>query len=199
MEDIYSRQPVRENGDYDVSTNVDPSSAAVVAHDRTATPAKTDQNVRVTGIGVGTVHSMDVAMHQSDGTDISPVNPLPVTISTVSSGTDIFDPQTSPAVAPGATVDIDLVAAGATGLMVNQVHIGSPVKVGIVYRKETGVGTGIYTDVFWKNNSVASPNAADLDLDVSYLVETGRTWRISITNNDVDTSDVHSTTVGVQV
>lgn len=198
-EDIYSRQPVRENGDYDVSTNVDPSSAAVIAHDRAATPDKTNQNVRVTGVANGNIHAMDVAVHQSDGSDISLANPLPVTVTDAAGGTDVYDPQSSANVAPAATVNHDTLAAGATGLMVKSVDIGSAVKVGVVYQVETGVGTGIFTPMFWKNNSVASPADADLQLKGSILVPTGVNFRVSITNNDVDSSDLHSTVYGVQV
>lgn len=64
---IVNEQDVQLDGDYDVSTNADPDSVGIIAHDRAATPGESDQNFRPTGgkpnaddIDPANVHALDV-------------------------------------------------------------------------------------------------------------------------------------------
>lgn len=78
------------DGFYDVANNTDPSNMGLIAHTRAASPADSDQIKKLTAITNNTVHCLDVSIHQADGSDIGPANPLNVTVGD-SGGTDIFD------------------------------------------------------------------------------------------------------------
>jgi hypothetical protein len=69
---------VINDGVYDAVTNTDPSNIGLVGHVRGATPADADQTERLTAIVNGTVHALDVALHNSDGSAISSANPMVV-------------------------------------------------------------------------------------------------------------------------
>lgn len=192
-----SRLPVRTNGDYDATTNVDPASGAVIAHDRVASPSVVDQNKRVTAVSNSTTHALDIALHDESGAAFSGANPLPVSVVNAESGTPVHDYQTSAAVAAGASVNHDYTVTALMTLMFKQVLASGSGKIKVVTKIETGVGTAVFTDLFPKFNSVSTPSA-DLLLDVAKSVAAGVIVRRTITNNDNQAQDVYSLLVGLE-
>jgi len=72
---------VQIDGIYDVIDNPDPDNVGVIGHNRAASPGDPDQTNRITSVTYGAsgiVHALDVSIHNSDGSGIDTVNPLPV-------------------------------------------------------------------------------------------------------------------------
>lgn len=69
---------VQLDGIYDVIDNPDPDNVGVIAHNRNAIPTDLDQVNRVTSVTNGNVHALDVSVHNSNGSAIDNINPLPV-------------------------------------------------------------------------------------------------------------------------
>ena len=197
MADFDSRLPVRSNGDYDASTNIDPSSSGLVAHDRVATPALTDQNKRITGVSLSTVHALDIALHQSDGSDVSTASPLPVTFSETL-GAEIHSYTTSAAVAALASVNHEYTVSGGVTLLLKQVFVSGSGKAKAVLQVETAGGAGTYNTYGVQFNSTADPNM-EWNLSVPLVVATGVKVRITITNRDGAGQDLYSTIVGREI
>ena len=96
------------DGTHNATTNSNPASSALIAHDRNgASTDRTHQDKRVTAvIGEGNTISLDVALHDENGQNYDADNPLPVTLEE-SEGDEINDYQTSASVAKNASVNHD--------------------------------------------------------------------------------------------
>jgi hypothetical protein len=66
------------DGIYSFLSNPDPDNIGLIGHTRAASPGDSDQINRITSITNSTVHALDVAIHNSDGTPIDSSNPLPI-------------------------------------------------------------------------------------------------------------------------
>lgn len=103
------------DGDYDGTNNTKPAHVGLIAHDRAATPADTDQNQRLTaktGTTDTDVHALDVSLHDENGNSFSNSNPLPVSVDV--DGTPTCDYDTASSVASAATSNHDLSVANNT-------------------------------------------------------------------------------------
>lgn len=67
------------DGIYSFLGNPDPDNIGLIGHIRASSPGDSDQTNRITSITNGIVHALDVAIHNSDGSEIDSLNPLYVT------------------------------------------------------------------------------------------------------------------------
>lgn len=185
------------DGDYDASTNTNPSSVGLVAHDRHATPGAAQQNKRITAVQNGTKVLMDMALHDEDGNPYTPSNPLHVAISD-SEGVEINDYKQATAVAAGATDNHDYTVTAAKTLKLSKIMASASGKIKVEVQIETAPASGTYASKFVKFNSTAEPN---LDFDIKELitVPAGTKVRVIITNREPQAQDVYSTISGHEI
>lgn len=103
------------DGDYDATNNTKPAHMGLIAHDRAATPADTDQNQRLTaktGTTDTDVHALDVSIHDENGNSFTAANPLPVHVDFP--GTPTCTYNTASSIAAAATSNHDLSVANST-------------------------------------------------------------------------------------
>lgn len=185
------------DGVYNASTNTQPANIGVVAAARTATPGDSDQTKRITAISSGTVHALDISLHDEAGNPYSATNPLQV-VMIESEGVEVNDYQVSSSVAAGASVDHDYTVTALKTLQLSQFHGTASGKAKFELKVETGVGTGTFLTRFVFFNSTAQPNA-DLTLKEHLAVAAGVRVRVSITNRDNQAQDLYSTVSGHEV
>jgi hypothetical protein len=188
------------NGDgfYHATNNSKPDSSGVIGHTRAATPADTDQVKRVTA-KTGTVdtdvHALDISLHDEDGNKYSESNPLPV-FQVEGEGTEVWDYNTSSAVAAAASVNHDYAPSG-VDLKVSKIYISGSGKLKVEVQVETAVASGVYNTYFVGFNSTANPNI-EYDIKPALFVLDGVNIRVKITNRDNQAQDLYSTVVGYE-
>jgi hypothetical protein len=188
---------VTPDGVYNVSTNTKPGNVGVIAATRAASPSDTEQTQRVTAVTSGTVHALDVALHDEDGVPYSTSNPLPTT-SVDSEGSEVNNYNTSAALAAGASNNHDYTVTAATTLKLSHIWAAASGKMKIQVQTETGVATGTFTTKFVGFNSTANPNI-NLPIDENISVAAGVRVRVIRTNNDNQSQDVYSTISGHEI
>ena len=189
------------DGDYDASTNTEPSSSGLVAHDRTASPDETHQNQRVTAVsGADDTVCLDVAIRDESGQPYSDSNPMPVALSE-NEGSEIHDFDQASAVPKDNTADHDYVVASGVTVLLHGFKASASGKMKV----ELQIGDGDLTEVFATKvvdfNSTAKP-AVDGDffrvpIKVTGTVN-GTTIRLVKTNRDNQAQDLYSTFVIVE-
>lgn len=189
------------DGDYDASTNTQPSSSGMIAHDRTASPDETHQNKRVTAVaGEDDTVCLDVAIRDESGQRYDSDNPLPVAI-TENEGLEIQDfDQASTVVKDGSTNHDYVVASGVTVLLYGYRASGSG-----KMKAELQIGDGALTELFATKdvtfNSTANPNIKGDLIRVPIKVTgtaNGTTIRLVKTNRDNQAQDLYSTLMIIQ-
>lgn len=195
---------VNPDGDYDATNNTKPASIGNIAHDRAATPADTDQNLRVTGVTGSTDtthHSMDVSIHDGSGDAYSDSNPIPTYI-TDDPGEEKMEYNTSAAVAKDASVDHDYSVANGDVFKINGFYANASGKIKVEFKIGDGAVSEIFTSKAVFFNSTANPNC-EFKCEKSPFSVTGTandtTIRITITNLDNQAQDVYSTLLGIEV
>lgn len=186
------------DGEYNATTNSNPSATALMAHDRQgASTDRTHQDKRVTAVlGEGDSICLDVSLHDEAGQYYDADNPLPVTLEE-SEGDEINDYQTSAAVAKGVTVNHDYTVSGGKTLVGDQVWVTGSGKLKVEVQVETGVGTGTYDTIFVAFNSTANPNV-EIPTLKRLKVAAGVNVRIAIENRDNQPQDVYSTLTAIE-
>lgn len=129
------------------------------------------------------------------GANVSATNPVPVTISVDSPGTEVNDYQTNSAVAAGASSNHDYTVTALKTLLLTQINASASGKAKIEVQIETGVATGIFTSKFVQFNSTATPNMG-IELRAPIAVAAGVRVRIIRTNKDNQSQDLYSTISG---
>lgn len=185
------------DGVYDVSDNTEPANVGLVAAVRASSPSDADQTQRLTAITQGTVHALDVSLHDEEGQPYSATNPLQVVV-IESEGVEVNNYQTSAAVASGASVDLDYTVTALKTLKLSQMHGSASGKAKFELKVETGVGSGTFNTKFVFFNSTAQPNVG-LTLKEHIDVAAGVKVRVSVTNKDVQAQDVYVTICGHEV
>lgn len=185
------------DGDYDATNNTKPASSGLIAHDRAASPADTDQNVRATGVaGDSNKHALDVAISDSSGNDFSESNPLWVAQSE-NPGDEIVDYDTASAVAKDATDNHDYTVSASRTLLVDEILATASGKMKIEVQLETAAASGVFNTVFVGFNSTSNPNIRIPAKKILKQV-TGAIVRIIRTNLDNQAQDLYSTIVGIE-
>ena len=187
------------NGDYDLTTNSDPDSSGLIAHDRGATIDRTSQNKRVTAIpGEGDSVCLDVALHDEAGQFYDDQNPLPVTVSE-GEGEEVHEFDEAENIIKDANDDWDYSVADGDELLIYGVLGSGSGKM----RMELQIGDGEAAEVFTTKmvtfNSTADPQC-NMDfyrvpLKVVGTVNT-TTVKIIKRNRDNQNQDLHSLLIG---
>ena len=188
------------NGDYDVSTNSNPSSSALIAHDRGASIDETSQNKRVTAVaGADNTVCLDIALRDESGVAFSATNPLPVALQQ-SEGTEVHDYDTAAAVASDATSNHDYSVANGVTFELREIWASASGKMKIEVQIGDGGVTEVFSSVFVGFNSTANPNIKiDFPNTPISVVGTANntTVRIIRTNLDNQAQDLYSTIIGL--
>lgn len=189
------------DGDYDVSVNTNPSSVGLVAHDRNgASTDRTHQNKRVTAvIGENNTVNIDVALHDENGQNYDENNPLPVTFAE-SEGEEIHAfTETEDVIKNGTAVHSYVVPNNKT-LLLYKVLCSSAVKS----KFHLELGDGAASEAFASKAIVfgsTSEQNPEIDFGRVALKVVGTanstTVRVTMTNRDQQSSDFHTTFVGV--
>jgi len=189
------------DGDYDASTNTEPSSSGLIAHDRNAAPDETHQNKRVSAVaGSDDTTCLDVAIRDEVGQPFSDTNPMPVAISE-NEGNEVHDFDTAPAIVKDATDDHEYtVANGVTVLFYGYRASGSG-KI----KAELQIGDGAASEAFATKdvsfNSTSHPNINGelfrVPIKVTGTVNT-TTIKLIRTNRDNQAQDLYSTLIIVE-
>jgi hypothetical protein len=188
------------NGDYHASENSDPASAAVILHDRVATPGKADQNFRPTGVAStdgSNAKAQDVALRDESGNAFTTDNPLPVTF-TDSEGDEVNDYDTAAAVAATASDNHDYTVTALKRLKLSQVAFAGSGRLKVEVQVESGVGTDVFATKFVAFNSTAAPSGA-IPINENITVDAGVRVRVIRTNRDNQAQDVYTTICGHEI
>jgi hypothetical protein len=179
------------DGAYDLSNNSNPSSTAVVAHDRGASVDETSQNKRPTAIaGDNNKVALDVSISDSNGNSFTESNPLYVA-QVNSPGQEVCSFHVGVDVAAGASVTQTYTVAG-TDLDLSQVEASGSGKMKIEIK--TGVA-GSETTKAVLYNSTANPNMS-LQLKDVITVLVGQNVLVIKTNRDNQPHDLNSSVIG---
>lgn len=133
-----------------------------------------------------------------NGADVSPSNPVPVTISIDSPGSEIDAYNTASAVAAGATSNHDYTVTAGKTLLLSQIEASASGKMKIEVQIETGVASGVFTTRFVQFNSTSNPNMS-LKIGPVIAVAAGVRVRVIRTNKDLLAQDVYSTICGQEI
>lgn len=151
------------------------------------------------GNGVTGAQTLRVAANLAvAGADVSPTNPVPVTITASSPGTPIDAYNTASAVAAGATSDHDYTVTALKTLQLEQIEAAASGKMKIEVQVETGVATGVFNTKFVQFNSTSAPNMS-IHITPVIPVAAGVRVRIIRTNKDLLPQDLYSTVGGQEV
>lgn len=186
------------DGLYHATNNTNPGNMGLVGHVRNASPDDTHQTQRITSITNGSKRALDVSIHDEDGAAFSSTNPVPVVIQE-SEGDEINDYLASSAVVAGATANHDYTVTALKTLYITQIEGSASGKAKMSLAIESGVGTGIFTNVkFTQFNSTANPNMSVV-LREPIAVAAGVIARLVMINKDNQSQDVYSTISGHEV
>jgi len=188
---------VTPDGVYNAATNTKPGNTGLVGHSRAASPGDSDQGNRLTSVTSGTVHALDMALHDESGVPFSATNPLPTT-SVDSEGAEVNDYNTVAAVAAGASSNHDYTVTALLTLKLSQIESSASGKLKIEVQIETGVATGVFTSKWVLFNSTANPNI-QLPIKEQISVAAGVRVRLIRTNKDNQPQDVYSTISGHEI
>lgn len=192
-----SGEPVID-GVYDATNNSDPSTSALVAHTRAATPAATDQVQRVTAVTSSTVHALDVSLHDQNGAPYTTSNPIPATVGLP--GVAICDFNASSATAVDATVNHDYTVGAGVTFYLQKVGGSGSGRGKFLVSVETAALSGVFTTkaVVFGSGSSGTPNA-EVWLAQPIAVATGVRVRVAKTNTDHSAQDLYSSIEGYTV
>lgn len=186
-------------GDYDASTNTTPSSNAVIAHDRNATPGMTHQNKRITGVTNGTRHTMDVSVHDEEGVPYSISNPMPVQQVGGTEGDEVNNYNTAASVAVDAVSNHDYTVTALKTLVLKKVSATASARGKYQVAIETAVASGTFNVVETKFGSASHSNVEFDFSEAPISVAAGVKVRVIRTNTDLDAQDVYSTIKGIEI
>lgn len=190
------------DGEYDGTNNTDPSQVGLVGLVRNASPADSQQTLRITSVanGAGDVRVLDVGIRDEAGEPYSASNPLAVALEP-SEGTEVHDFDTASAIVKDATSNHDYsVASGNTFLL-----YGVKASSSGYMKVELQIGDGAASEAFTSKEVVmgtpSSPNAHMWLLSQPItVVGTANTTTIRVVkkNEDNQTQDLYSTIIGTE-
>jgi hypothetical protein len=188
----------QSNGDYDAALNKRPSSQGLIVSDRSAAPAETTMNKRPTAVvGEGDSVNQDVALHHSNGDEISPANPLPTYIAD-DPGTEIEDPATGAGITKGNSSTHEYEVSADTEFRSLSANCSASGLAKFELQVETAAGSGVFTRKDTQFNSTANPNVV-LGLKKPAPIAEGVKIRVVKTNLDNQAQDLYSTLNGIEV
>jgi len=192
------------NGEYDVVTNTNPSSDAVIAHARVvAEPTEANQDKRVTAVvyddGTKTVVSQDVSLHDEHGVPYNANNPLPITME----GTEqdqLHDFTESVDVAADGTATVSYAVVDGKTLVLKQIINRASGRI----KAEVELGDGGATETFAKKfvgfSSETQGDTSDYNPSIAHEVigtANNTTVKVTVTNrDDDDPQSIYTTIIG---
>lgn len=186
---------VTPDGVYHATDNSKPGNVGLVAHTRAASPGDSDQGKRLSAITNGSVHALDISLHDEDGASYSESNPLPVYMAQ-SSGTEIHNVQASSAVAVDASTTHEYTVTAGKTLNLKQIEVSASARAKFLIEiAPDGVTFAHFHKLFV---SVANPNGRII-MDVAKEVPAAGKVKITKTNTDEDAQDLYSMIIGVEV
>lgn len=186
-------------GDYDVTDNSKPASAALIAHERNASKSETHQTKRVSAVDSSvdtSVTALDVAIRDESGNPYTQNNPLPVSVEE-SEGDEIADYDQSVAVIKDASANHDYTVTAAKTLVIDNILCSASGRARFELQIEDGVAADTYTSKAVVFNSTANPNA-EIPIAKKITVAAGVNVRIVKTNLDNQPQDIYTTILGIE-
>jgi hypothetical protein len=196
MADINAKQPVLNDGIYDVSENPVPSSAGLISSSRSASIDETTMDQRITATpGDNDKIAMDVAISDSDGNKIDESNPLAV-YNAESPGTEVDDYDEAVDIAKDASSNHDYTVSSSVSFKGLEVFFsGSGLMKGEL-QIETAPAAGTFTTVAVGFNSVSTPNSV---LTYKKAVPADVIVRLVKTNLDNQAQSLYSQIKGLEI
>jgi hypothetical protein len=181
------------DGVYEADNNSLPSNTGLIACDRAAAPAATDQTLRLTGVQgtTDTTHwSLDVAMHDGDGEGIDDSHPLPIkVVSGLSTGTPVFAYEKESAVAKDGTGTHTITPSADTEAKISQISASGSGKIKMEVKWGPTASEVLKYVAF---NSTAQPNICWTLMEDLVLAETD-SLIVTVTNLDNAAQDIYTT------
>lgn len=131
------------------------------------------------------------------GADVTNLNPVPVSISNLATGTHINDYKSASSIAAAGTDNHDYTVTALKTLMLGSVLSSGSGKAKMDVQVETGVATGVFTTYFTQFNSTSTPNM-EVKLTDPISVAAGVRVRVVMTNRDNQSQDLYSTICGTE-
>jgi hypothetical protein len=184
-------------GDYEVDDNSKPASSAVIAGERQASPDETHQTKRVTAIdGENDSVNMDVALHHSDGDEITEANPMFVT-QAENPADEILDYNVQSDLAVDTPTNVDYTVTAAKTFLGARVFASASGEFKLEVQVETAPAAGTYNTKYVAYGRSASENV-DIPLDkILKQVATAKV-RLIVTNTENKVQDIHTTLAGFE-
>lgn len=177
------------------ATNPDPSQVGLVGHTRAASPADSDQIKKLTAISNGSVHSLDISLHDEDGAAYSESNPLYV--QSGSEGTEVFDYNEASAIAPNISANHDYTVGGGLTGKLKKVLCSASGKAKFELQLATDGATFVTKAVGF--NSTANPNCEFDFSGVGMESPAAGKYRIIKKNLDKEDQNMYSTFIGYTI
>ena len=183
-------------GDYDITTNEDPASVGLIAHERNVAKADEHQTKRVSAVDSTDntdVTALDVAIRDEQGNPFTVDNPLPVEVAE-SAGDEIHDYNESAVdvVKDGTDTHIYVVPVGKTLLLEQVLCSGSG-------RAKFEIAVGADTAEATRGVRFASSSMQDSDWNLQRTIKVvaGDQVLITRTNRDNQPQALYTTIIGV--
>jgi hypothetical protein len=184
------------DGIYDAVNNTDPANIGVVGQTRNAAAADSRQVERVTakrGTTATDVVAMDVSLHDENGNNYTPANPLPVSISNEETGTPVDLHTETSDVTPGGSQTVDYTVPAGGPLTLKAIHVASAVSMKVLISIGASGGP---TRRHTKFLTAACPNAV-IEFNKNEVVAVGDIVRVVFENRDQQNSAGYVTLDGM--
>ena len=187
------------DGVYDATNNSDPAQVGLVAMQANASPADSQQTLRLTAVpnGAGSRRALDIALLDEAGEPFTRTNPVPVEM-VDSTGVEVVNYDTQASLAAAASDNHDYTVTALKTLEVDHVLVAASARAKYEVRQETAAGSGIFNTVAVWFTTSAQP-AGIIHFERKLKVVAGAILRVIRTNTDNQAQDVYSTIVGVEV
>lgn len=190
------------DGVYNASTNTKPGNTGLIASSRSATPGDATQTQRLSSVtdtdSGGTVHSLDVSLHDASGNAYNANNPVPVTVvDPPLNQTDVFSSQDALNVPAGSSGNMDYAVTSSKTMQLAKVMCSASGRTRFELQKSVDGTT--FTRVMVKYNSTANPNVDfDMGLLTLKLTGAGAKFRVVALNEDNQAFDAHALFIGAE-
>lgn len=188
------------DGAYDGTNNTDPGNIGLVGMVRNASPADSQQTDRLTSkaSAAGDVRALDVNV-RLEGEEITPSNPLPVTVLDDSQGDEVHDYDEAVDIAADGTANHDYSVADSDVFLVEQILCDASGR----YKLELQIGDGAVSEAFttkavWFGKEDSSQVDVTLrrPIAVTGTVNTTTVRLVKTNRDDDDAQSVYSTIIG---
>lgn len=191
------RAQVSTDGTYNTVSNTNPANVGLIGHSRNASPTDADQVLRLTGKSStsGDTRALDVAMHDGEGEAVNTQNPLPVSIISTRTGSEVLVAKQATGVAKAASDSHTYTITSGKALVLQKVSASASGKIKVEIKLGV-IGAPVVKKVLF--NSTANPNVEYGFSNPQELPDTAEV-SVTITNLDNSPQDLYSTIEGYEV